>query len=182
MDSNTTISEDYRALNEALHASNDAYGTSSARHAPTVEQLAAGLGTIDILDYGCGKGLLARNMSFPIKEYDPAVVSKRQAPNPADLVICTDVLEHVEPEFIEAVLDDLKRVTKRFGFFTVATRPAKKVLADGRNAHILIRPAPWWLEQISQRFDVINYFSIGREGISMAQIGQECLFVVESKK
>jgi FkbM family methyltransferase len=71
-------------------------------------------------------------------------------------LICTDVLEHVEPECVEAVLDDLCRVTMKAALVTVATRPAVKVLADGRNAHLSIHPLAWWKERLLERFDLIE--------------------------
>jgi hypothetical protein len=32
--------------------------------------------------------------------------------------------------------------------------PAAKVLADGRNAHLIQKPSSWWLPRIAQRFEV----------------------------
>jgi hypothetical protein len=54
------------------------------------------------------------------------------------MVACIDVLEHIEPKLLENVLDDLQRVTREIGFFTVSTVLAEKTLADGRNAHLIV--------------------------------------------
>ena len=84
-------------------------------------------------------------------------------PNPADIVACTDVLEHIEPECLEDVLADLRQVTKRLGFFTIATRPAKKFLADGRNAHLIQQDAKWWIERLWKHFKIQQFNDLGGE-------------------
>ena len=45
------------------------------------------------------------------------------APQPCAFVVCIDVLEHIEPELLGNVLDDLQRVTAGLGVFTVHTGP-----------------------------------------------------------
>ena len=105
------ISAEYRALNRTLHQTNLAYGVGGSKHVETILKLANQIGTKSVLDYGCGKSLLAKNLPFPIWEYDPAVPGKEESPRAADLVICTDVLEHIEPDKLEWVLADISRCT-----------------------------------------------------------------------
>jgi 2-polyprenyl-3-methyl-5-hydroxy-6-metoxy-1,4-benzoquinol methylase len=121
-----------------------------------VLELAKALGTTDVLDYGCGKSTLARNLPFTIKQYDPAIEKYKEAPSPADIVVCTDVLEHIEPEFIDNVLEHLAKLTKKKGYFTASTIEAQKVLADGRNAHLLIKPAKWWVDKFREYFEILK--------------------------
>jgi hypothetical protein len=78
-------------------------------------------------------------------------------PQPCRFVACIDVLEHIEPDLIDNVLDDLKRVTAGVGFFSVGTGPARKVLADGRNAHLIQKPAAWWLPKFMDRFELARF-------------------------
>lgn len=148
------ISAEYRELNRKLHATNLAYGVGGGKHAPTVLKLVESLKTRSVLDYGCGKGYLAKNIPFPIWEYDPAMPGKEEPPRPADLVCCFDVLEHIEPDRINYVLDDLRRVTQKVGYFIIHTGPSSKTLSDGRNAHILQRDRKWWEEALSKFFRV----------------------------
>jgi hypothetical protein len=54
------------------------------------------------------------------------------------------------------VLDDLKRVTDKYGFFTIHTGPAVKTLPDGRNAHLIQQPFDWWQPKIKERFEIIR--------------------------
>jgi uncharacterized Rossmann fold enzyme len=157
----TLISAEYCQMNTQLHKHNLAYGVGGGKHATTVIQLAEKLNTHSILDYGCGKGYLAKAIPFPIWEYDPAIPEKAASPRPADLVVCTDVLEHIEPECIDYVLADLQRCTKQLGFFVIHTGPSLKTLPDGRNAHILQREKDWWKTRLSTFFRVAKVFDVG---------------------
>jgi len=59
------------------------------------------------LDYSCGKETLANALpQFTVHGYDPAIPGLDIHPEPRDLFICTNVLEHVEPEFLDMVIDD----------------------------------------------------------------------------
>lgn len=148
------ITTPYRDLNKQLHESNPMYGTSGIKHVETVTKLAKSTGAESVLDYGCGKGLLAKGLSFPIWEYDPAIPGKDELPRPADLVVCTDVLEHIEPDLLRPVLTDLARCVKKVGYFVIHTGPAKKTLADGRNAHLIQKEKPWWEKVLRKFFEV----------------------------
>lgn len=157
------ISKEYLELNLHLHSTNKYYGTSGRVRAKDVEVLAATLNTKDLLDYGCGKGTLASSLPFPIQEYDPAVVGKDKPPLPADLVVCTDVLEHIEPDYLSEVLADLARCTKKMGYFAIHTGPAKKFLRDGRNAHLIQQNKEWWQEKILEYFVIKDIVAIHHE-------------------
>lgn len=152
------ISKGYLDMQRKLH-DNPEYGVGGGRHAQPIIELCERLKTTKVLDYGCGKGYLAKKMPFPIWEYDPAVPGKEVTPLPADIVVCADVLEHIEPENLKAVLRDLQRVTLQVGYFVVATRPAKKKLEDGRNAHLIIKDKAWWQKELSKYFDVAKVLS-----------------------
>lgn len=157
------ITSAYQDLNAKLHEERPDYGTSGQKWAPVVQMLMQEYGCASVLDYGCGKQTLQRALGFPIHQYDPCLPEFCAAPEPADLVVCTDVLEHIEPECIDSVLDDLKRLTGKAAFFTVATGPAKKSLPDGRNAHILQRPAKWWLPMLWERWELMGFRDMGGE-------------------
>jgi 2-polyprenyl-3-methyl-5-hydroxy-6-metoxy-1,4-benzoquinol methylase len=146
------ISTTYASLNTQLHRDNLAYGVGGGRHKDVVMKLVNQFKTQSVLDYGCGKGYLAKALDFPIWEYDPAIPDKKASPRPADIVICADVLEHVEPDHLLFVLDDLRRVTRKVGYFVIHLTAAKKVLADGRNTHLIQESESWWLKTLGQFF------------------------------
>jgi hypothetical protein len=151
-----TISEGYADLNRQLHKTGE-FGTGSWRHAEEVLAFRDETNSVTVLDYGCGQGNLAKALQFPewFSEYDPAIDGKDGRPEPADLLICTDVLEHIEPKFLDNVLDDITRCAKRAAYLTIATRKAKKFLSDGRNAHLIIESRDWWRAKFEGRFYVM---------------------------
>lgn len=157
------ISSEYAQLNAQLHKENLAYGVGGGKHAEVVLKITQKLKSTSVLDYGCGKGYLAKALPFPIWEYDPAFPDKSASPRPADLVVCADVLEHIEPETLPYVLDDLRRVTKRVGYFVIHTGPAGKTLPDGRNTHLIQQKENWWKRKLSKFFSVASIKEKGPE-------------------
>lgn len=155
------ISDSYKAEQQRLHENNPLYGTASVEFAPKVSGLVNYLGVKQILDYGAGKGRLGQSLDLhhpaTITLYDPGIPGLDEKPEPHEMVCCIDVLEHIEPEYLDLVLDDLQRVTKRIGFFTIHTGPAMKILSDGRNAHLIQEPPAWWLPKLMARFELHNY-------------------------
>jgi hypothetical protein len=151
------ISETYRKEQERLHMNPD-YGVASVQFAPLVSQIINKLGVTELLDYGAGKGRLMQNLKvghqMKVQCYDPGVPDWAESPIPMQMCTCIDVLEHIEPDHLEAVLDDLKRCTQAVGLFTVHTGPAVKTLSDGRNAHLIQEPMEWWLPKFMDRFEL----------------------------
>lgn len=142
------ISEGYRDLLHKMHVKQKNFGMGSKRR----REYILSLGYEDILDYGCGKGKLGLG-----RKYDPAIPDFAQDPEPADLVVCTDVLEHIEPDKLDNVLAHIKSKTKKYAYFTIGCAPAAKKLPDGRNAHLIVKPPSWWLEKLSQYFTLVSH-------------------------
>jgi hypothetical protein len=155
------ISQEYAKLNSELHRTDPAFGISGQKWAKEVHMLSRRYSTTDVLDYGCGKQTLRDALNFSIRGYDPCVPGVDSPPEPADIVVCTDVLEHIEPQFIDSVLDDIARLAKVAVFLTVATRPARKMLPDGRNAHLIQQTYIWWLEKIARRLMLTHFENHG---------------------
>lgn len=158
------ISPYYREQNAELHSMRPDYGANGHRYASQIRELAEAMDAKSILDYGCGKGTLADALiNFNVINYDPAFEKWSSTPEPADLVICGDVLEHIEPEYLDAVLDDLVRVTKKCLFANIATRPAAKTLPDGRNTHLIQQNLQWWIPKLWDRFILGSAHNMGGE-------------------
>lgn len=145
---------EYADLQSRFHLERPDYGVSGSRYADQILQMAKRLGTRDLLDYGCGKCTLQKAIPFPIRNYDPFIPEHATRPEPAAFVICTDVMEHIEPMFVDDVLLDIANLTKAATFFQIATRPAAKVLPDGRNAHLIQEPMNWWLMRLITYFEI----------------------------
>lgn len=151
------ISDTYRALNTRQHYERPEWGRQSIKWWETVRNLCDQLGTKKLLDYGCGKQMLRdalERFGYEVTGYDPAFPELAKPPEPHEFVVCTDVLEHVEPECLDAVLMDLARVTRKAAFLVIATRHSHKNLPDGTNPHRIVQPVAWWLETLSQHFNL----------------------------
>ena len=109
------------------------------RYLPQVEEIIKehNIDTNSILDYGCGKSLYHPE-SWNAYRYDPAVPKWEVKPEKGrkfDLVICTDVLEHIPETSLHIIIDELFSYSSKVVFATAATKPAGKVLHNGMNEH-----------------------------------------------
>jgi len=175
------ISEEYREQQAQMHAAprgygganTDGYGAVCMR---VIEQHAP----VSVLDYGAGKGhlgeyLFSHGFKGFYRPYDPAIPYWSDTPQPSDLVCCFDVLEHIEPEYLDNVLADLQRVIVQRGCISVHHRLAKKSLPDGRNAHLIIEPPEWWHDKLARCFVITKEFPTF--GVNDQQLLQTIFFV-----
>ena len=163
MSNTELISEEYKTLNSELHSDSEEYGN---RNNFLSERLPTSISIIhklfkcnSVLDYGCGKGMIVRslenklgNYKISVQGYDPCVKEYESSPRPADIVISTDVLEHIEPGKIIQVLDHIGNLTSMCCYLVIDLLPAVKNLPDGRNAHIMLETSGWWLDKLSKIF------------------------------
>lgn len=147
------ISAEYLAVLKASRAENPYWGSGGARHAPVVLDALADLGIMfgTILDYGSGVGTFGNAVRelagkrFSVTNYEPTLPQWSElAAGPFDAVVCTHVLEHLELEHLPATLEEIRSRAKRLVYVEVPFGPAKEVLTDGRNAHLIQRPFAWW--------------------------------------
>ncbi len=159
------ISEEYKAQLAQLHDEKADFGTSSPMYKDLIHGIIKRFKPADLLDYGAGKQALKAALGIVegYHAYDPCIEAISAKPEPRDLVVCTDVLEHVEPHHLVSVLADLERVTAKVGFFAIHTGAALNFLPDGRNAHIIQEPARWWLQHLIRRWHV-EAFERGQYG------------------
>ena len=146
------ISPTYRKQNEGLHE-RKGYGSSGHLWLGHVLEIAEAIGAETILDYGAGKGTLGHYVDrFGLKyqAYDPVTFPKKPE-GVFDLVVCLDVLEHIEPDCLDAVLDHMLSLTGMAVFCVVNTRASSKVLEDGRNAHLIQHDWYWWKNHLLKR-------------------------------
>lgn len=105
-----------------------------------------------ILDYGCGKAIFQKYLfkNLNVTNYDPAVKKFSNRPQGKfNLVICIDVMEHVEESKIEEVLEDVFNFGE-YIFLTITCYPALQVLPNGKNAHYTVKEPIWWEEKLKK--------------------------------
>jgi 2-polyprenyl-3-methyl-5-hydroxy-6-metoxy-1,4-benzoquinol methylase len=154
----STYHEPWLQRHRATHAKHPQFGTH--RHPylhdlmDSVAKELTGAEQPTMLDYGCGKGAFLREMSQSgrfrfVRGYDPAVTAYKQRPSQVyDLVVCLDVLDQAEDEFVEAIIEDVAQFAGRFAVFDVITVQTPAL------AHLNPRSAPMWKEIIGRHMSV----------------------------
>jgi hypothetical protein len=113
-----------------------------------------------VIDYGCGQSVLVDrlDLGYPLDlyRYDPAIPAFVEKPKvKADLLINIDVLEHIEEPDLDDVLADMRSMC-RDALIVVDTAPAKRLLPDGRNLHVTLKPHDWWRARIGKHFGALH--------------------------
>jgi hypothetical protein len=141
--------EQYRLLhNEGLFR-----GKSLSKHIESIGELVQTYECKTLLDYGSGKGVChdekTKYWGVKVTLYDPAVTGLDFLPNSKfDAVISTDVLEHIPEDELDEALENIFSRADKFVFLSISTQLAKKVLPNGLNAHVTVKPQEWWLAKI----------------------------------
>jgi len=145
-------------LYKEIHETKDVYnGSALILHAQSIKDIIDMFNIKTMLDYGCGKGKqyseekiheeYFRNIQPAM--YDPAVNQFSEIPKGKfDLVICTDVLEHIPEEDLDTFLKELYSKADTAVYFGICNIPANTFLSDGRNAHVTLKSFDWWVEKI----------------------------------
>jgi SAM-dependent methyltransferase len=138
-----------------LHESKENYGHSGSKHLAAIINEVRKCSTI--LDYGCGKGNLVRKLTaagYNATGYDPAVPKFQIKPKGKfDMVISTDVLEHVEPLMLAYVLQDIRDYARHKVYLAIALRYDRtNKLPDGSNPHKIVKPSSWWTATLTKSF------------------------------
>jgi len=168
-----TISDEYRLQLQEMHQPDEdgrTWGATAVRYLYDItEKIEQARGETlmatplcSVLDYGSADGKFKKQVErrgllegYPeITCYDPGIPEYWDDPDPHWLVMSIDVLEHIEPEYLDKVLEHIhSKCTHRY-IFHIAMYPAKKVLPDGRNAHLIIESEAWWKDRLSKYFHV----------------------------
>jgi SAM-dependent methyltransferase len=127
-----------------------------------------------ILDFGCGKGKLLDTLTemFPdieVTGYDPGNKKYDISLDNifVDLLMSSDVLEHIEPEHLDKTLEYLSTKSK-YIYHLIALSPAKLILPDGRNAHLIQESPDWWRSKfVNLKYRIL--FEEYKTGIKFSQ-------------
>ena len=162
-----------------LHSDNEQYGAASEYDKPDTMKFRLSIPQAikaaqefssirSILDHGTGQGGLIetinqhKSLNIIAEGYDPCVPKFSNLPSSKfNIVTSVDVLEHLGIDYIGSTLSEIANLTENFFFFCIDLIPASKKLKDGRNAHTLIAPPDWWLQQIKNKFKIVNCIEVG---------------------
>lgn len=122
-------------------------------------------GYVNMLDVGCGRGQamdLAKQQGFVIVNgvevvdqlCDRVDVTRIQGAHELpfdddsyDLVVATDVMEHILPDDVPLVLSEMFRVARKAVHLTISHK------GDNGRLHVCIDTREWWLEEIRKATD-----------------------------
>lgn len=157
MTQNAKSRADYIKLYQEIHKKEINYGISGSNY---YEEVCLVIDTINpktVLDYGCGKAVLITQLqkkypNIKFYGYDPAIPERSVMPvEKADLVLNTDVLEHIPQEQLPAVIERISQISSRV-FFRVHHALAYTLLPNGENAHCTVKPVFWYYHLFEKYF------------------------------
>jgi hypothetical protein len=149
----------YVALSKRVHNRTWKWsGGSVVIHVEQIDSLMEEYSATTALDYGCGKAKHHPEHWKGFAKFDPAHEDYNKRPaGKFDMVICTDVMEHVPESCVDWVLNDIFQYSNSVVFLSISTREAEHRLPNGENMHVTIKPLEWWqerVERIASNFDV----------------------------
>lgn len=164
------VSDNYAAQLKELHAKSESFGVGNvtAKHYPLIQNLIQKRSFGSVLDYGCGKGHFIQfaRESMPglrVEGFDVASDEYAVLPDGKfDVVVCLDVMEHVEFGALSNVLGEIRDRASKVFVCSVANYPAGKKLPDGRNAHVTQMPFSTWFGLFSGFFRVDQFLRTGK--------------------
>lgn len=174
------ISNKHKTLLKEINGENLSFGIYD-KIDPTLSELVKSTSPKTICDFGCGKGMLLKKMqtTYPdidIWGYDPGTVSYDTKFVPADVVYTTDVLDHIEPEFIN---ENLKLISdnSKYQYHKIIFGPSKYTYSNGENTRLLQKNFDWWNTTLSLYGKVLRC----ELSVNPKRNREEYSFLVESK-
>ena len=181
----TQPSEDYYELINSykkLHKEKGKFqGISLIPLVPTLINITKENNCKTLLDYGCGKAVpymkkkcKELGIRRPIQElcnldsfdlYDPAYPKYNKLYNKKyDIVICTDVMEHIAEQDIDYVLKDILSHSKKTVFLNISCQPALKHFKEGKfkgqNVHESVFNGHWWSDKVKNIWNNFQHLKI----------------------
>ncbi len=113
-----------------------------------------------VLDFGSGQAKLGQFITENIERkciapeiiwtnYDPGIAKYSRLPSSRfDLIVSSDVLEHVEPDMVEQTCEWIRDHAKKAIYMHIACDPAGLRLPDGRNVHLSCHKMDWWINML----------------------------------
>lgn len=148
------ITKEYRSVLLQQHETTSWGAEKDFRHMEELRSHMVKTGSQSILDFGSGRKCLQKhserdNTGWRIFNYDPGT-NDNVLPQTVDMVVSADVLEHIEPNFIDETLIRLFTIAQKGLYLVIALREAKAKLVDGRNAHLIVENLEWWQHRLHE--------------------------------
>lgn len=142
-----------------LHSDPKVYmGNFTIYHASRIKLFLEKFNCKTILDYGSGKGEQYYKDNLHVNYfnnilpslYDPGVKDLNVLPNGTfDLVICTDVLEHIPENLLPSVVNEIYSKANKCVYLGINnTKHGISNLPDGRCVHLTTKRGEWWINKL----------------------------------
>jgi hypothetical protein len=135
------------------------YGVTGNRYGLLVQTLILELKPRIILNYGCGQTDWHQRIDLMGAEYygyDPAIPERADLPvSSADLLINTDVLEHIAADRLPEALAHMRALSSN-ALFVIATRPDGRKFPSGEDLHCTLMPAFEWRRLLLQFYPTVE--------------------------
>lgn len=150
---NEKLIEQYKLL----HERSPKYGTTSIEYLKVLQDLINIIKPPIVIDYGCGKSkLIDRLDGIQMKcRYDPAIPEfshKINSQMKFNLLLCTDVLEHIPSEDVDNFLTYVSSLAP-VAVFAICYRHSYEFLPNGDPCHCTVRDREWWFEMLMSHYN-----------------------------
>lgn len=158
---------DYINQYKILHKIKKNYGKTSLNLYDEIEKIINIITPTTILDYGCGKSKLVdyikKNKNIKTYKYDPAIRKySKLLKRDVDMIICTDVLQHVPLYDLDRVLNEITKKCKYCLFYIKCTNHST-ILPNGNFANCTIHNKNWWKNKLNNYFKEIYEENINND-------------------
>lgn len=155
------IRDEYKQQLKETRAGWEGWGSSAARNCDgLIRYLNKHTAIKTVLDFGCGTGMLGQHIrqyqdagllrkDIVWYEYDPSVDGKDELPPLGeaavryDLIVSLDVMEHIEPQSLDATLLWIRNNSDR-QYHHIDCNETRDRLPDGRDVHLIVQEPDWW--------------------------------------
>lgn len=145
---------------KAIYSSPDYAWYGRSNHGAPARDEILSLNPASLVDIGCGHndfaksirscGINATGVDFACPSADVVADATMGLPfrdKEFDMLTAFDMLEHVRPDSVDAVLSELRRVSRRF-CFAIAYCDSQTKSPSGGTLHPTVRPDGWWRGRI----------------------------------
>lgn len=134
------------------------FGTGTGRGALALYNLGFDVTMIDIADNCLDDGVADRigNNLLIANLWD-----KLDLPN-ADEGYCTDVMEHIPTEYVDAVIENIMGLCGR-AFFQICLHDDHFGEVIGEHLHLTVKPYEWWTEKLSEHGEIMLSGDMGSD-------------------
>ncbi len=139
-----------------------------------------------VIDFGCGTGraglaMVAHGLDVTLIDFaancrDEAARSlpfiqhdlTRPVPISAPYGLCTDVMEHIPTQDVDAVLRNVFAAAETV-FFQISTVPDQMGALIGHDLHLTVQPHSWWLDRLQQFGEVTFERDLGQASMFLVR-------------